>query len=134
MKAFVRLLSIVVVSLFGIALLGFTAHAAKNKKSRSQNVPRAATSLSATPASSSLATPPPGTPRFFTYQSPAGVVDSAGEPSMGSNWTKEAVNHNTNVGGSTNDIPNGRTSLYLCRFSPAMAHITCDDCFSPAAV
>src|SRR6266404_3855382 len=131
MKAFIRLF-LVVCALLGVALITFTAHAAQNKTSRSQNVPRAATSLSATPASSPASTPPPGAPRFFTYLSPAGVVDSAGEPSVGSNWTQEAINHNTNVGGSTNNIPNGGTSLYFGGFSPAMAKVTWDDCSSPA--
>src|SRR5689334_17751692 len=123
MKAFIRLLS-VVLFLFGIALLGFTAQAAKNKKSRSQNVLRA--------PSVTASTLPAGTPRFFTYQSPAGVADSAGEPSVGSNWTQDAVDHNTNVGGSTNNIPNGGTSLYFGGFLPAMAKVTWDDCSSPA--
>ena len=131
MKAFIRLLSIVV-SLFGIALLGFTANAEKNKKSRSQNVSRASTSLGATSAPSAASTPPPGTARFFTYQSPAGVVDSAGEPSVGSNWTHEVVNHNTNINATTNNIPNGGTALYFGGFSPAMAKVTWDDCSSPA--
>jgi len=131
MKAFVRLL-LVVCAVFGVALIGFTAYAAKNKKSRSQSVSRASTDLSATSASSPTSTPPPGTPRFFTYQSPAGVADSAGEPSVGSNWTKEATNHNTNVGGLTNNIPNGGTSLYFGGFLPAMAKVTWDDCSSPA--
>lgn len=126
MKAFIRLL--LVISLFGAALLSFTAYAAKNKKSQSQRVSRASTSLSATPAS----TPPPGTARFFTYLSPTGVADSAGEPSVGSNWTQDVVNHNTNVGGSTNNIPNGGTSLYFGGFLPAMAKVTWDDCSSPA--
>src|SRR4029077_1413901 len=132
MKAFVRLL-LVVCAVFGVALISFTAHAAKNKKSRSQSVSRASTDLSETPASSPTSTPPPGTPRFFTYQSPAGVADSAGEPSVGSNWTKEATNHNTNVGGSTNNIPNGGTSLYFGGFLSSMVKVTWDDCSSPAS-
>jgi hypothetical protein len=131
MKAFIRLLFIVS-ALFGVALISFTAYAAKNKKLRSQDVSRASTSLSATPASSPASIPPPGTPRFFTYLSPAGVADSAGEPSVGSNWTQDTVNHNTNVGGSTNNIPNGGTSLYFGGFLPAMAKVTWDDCSSPA--
>jgi len=44
------------------------------------------------------------------------VADSSGEPSIGSNWTKEAISHNTNVNGSTNNIPNGGTSLYFGGF------------------
>src|SRR5438874_9511075 len=77
-------------------------------------------------------TAPAGTPRFFNYMSPQGVADSSGEPSIGSNWTKDTVCHNTNVGGSTNNIPNGGTSLYFGGFSAAMAKVTWDDCSSPA--
>jgi len=77
-------------------------------------------------------TAPPGTPRFFNYQSPKGVADSVGEPSIGSNWTKETVSHNTNVDGTTNNIPNGGTSLFFGGFSPAMAKVTWNDCSSPS--
>src|SRR5438034_9540062 len=77
-------------------------------------------------------TAPPGAPRFFSYMSPQGVADSSGEPSIGSNWTKEVVCHNTNVNGSTNNIPNGGTSLYFGGFSAAMAKVTWNDCSSPA--
>jgi PKD repeat protein len=76
--------------------------------------------------------PTAGLPRFFIYQSPQGVADDAGEPSIGSNWTKEAINHNHNVDGSINDIPNGGTSLYFGGFLDAMAKVTWDDCSSPA--
>ncbi|HEV1994867.1 MAG TPA: choice-of-anchor Q domain-containing protein, partial [Candidatus Acidoferrum sp.] len=78
-------------------------------------------------------TPPPGTPRFFNYQSPPGTGDSAGEPSIGSNWTKETISHNHNVNGSPdNNIPNGGTSLYFGGFLPSMVKVTWDDCSSPA--
>src|SRR5882724_1557090 len=91
-------------------------------------------SFASTPSSTSTvtATAPPGTPRFFSYMSPQGVADSSGEPSIGSNWTKEAISHNHNVNGSINNIPNGGTSLYFGGFSPAMAKVTWDDCSSPA--
>ncbi|HYR22719.1 MAG TPA: choice-of-anchor Q domain-containing protein [Chthoniobacterales bacterium] len=79
------------------------------------------------------ASPPPGTPRFFNYQSPPGVGDSAGEPSIGSNWTKETISHNHNVNGSPdNNIPNGGTSLYFGGFLPSMVKLTWDECSSPA--
>jgi len=72
-------------------------------------------------------------PRFFNYMSPQGVGDSAGEPSIGSNWTKEAINHNHHVDGSPdNNIPNGGTSLYFGGFLSAMVKVTWDDCSSPA--
>ena len=81
-----------------------------------------------TATATTAATAAPGSPRFFLYMSPPGVADSSGEPSIGSNWTKEAISHNTNVNGSTNNIPNGGTSLYFGGFSAAMAKVTWDDC------
>src|SRR5438874_10312202 len=93
------------------------------------------TLTSAAPSTSTTTvntTAPPGTPRFFSYMSPSGVADSSGEPSIGSNWTREAISHNHNVNGSINNIPNGGTSLYFGGFSPAMAKVTWDDCSSPA--
>jgi PKD repeat protein len=93
----------------------------------------AANPTSTTTASTTAAAAiPAGLPRFFNYMSPQGVADSSGEPSIGSNWTKEAINQNHNVNGSVNNIPNGGTSLYFGGFSPAMAKVTWDDCSSPA--
>jgi hypothetical protein len=74
----------------------------------------------------------PGAPRFFTYMSPPGVADSAGEPSIGSNWTKETVFTNHNLNGTTNSIPNGGSTLYFGGFLPAMLKVTFSDCSSPA--
>jgi hypothetical protein len=85
-----------------------------------------------TPTPTPTATPVAALPRFLNYLSPQGVADSAGEPSIGSNWTKEAISHNTNINGSINNIPNGGTSLYFGGFLPAMAKVTWDDCSSPA--
>src|SRR5438132_11115596 len=87
-------------------------------------------SFAQTTTTSSTATP--GLPRFFIYMSPQGVADDAGEPSIGSNWTREATNHNHNVDGSVNDILNGGKSLYFGGFLDAMAKVTWDDCSSPA--
>src|SRR5437899_2630131 len=92
----------------------------------------AASRTGATSTATVNTTAPPGAPRFFSYMSPQGVADSSGEPSIGSNWTKEVVCHNTNVNGSTNNIPNGGTSLYFGGFSAAMAKVTWNDCSSPA--
>jgi hypothetical protein len=91
--------------------------------------------ISFTVQSNQTCNPNAGTnpPRFFTYLSPQGVGDSAGEPSIGSNWTKEAINHNHHVDGSPdNNIPNGGTSLYFGGFLSAMVKVTWDDCSSPA--
>jgi hypothetical protein len=66
------------------------------------------------------------------YMSPQGIGDSAGEPSIGSNWTTEAISHNHNVAGSINNIPNGGTSLYFGGFLASMLKVTWDDCSSPA--
>jgi len=87
-----------------------------------------------TPTPTPTPTPTSGTPRFFVYMSPQGVGDSAGEPSIGSNWTKEAIDHNHNINGSVNDIPNGGTSLYFGGFLPDMLKVTWDDCSSPAGI
>ena len=92
----------------------------------------ATATTAATATATTAAAAAPGSPRFFLYMSPPGVADSSGEPSIGSNWTKEAISHNTNVNGSTNNIPNGGTSLYFGGFSAAMAKVTWDDCSSPA--
>jgi hypothetical protein len=83
----------------------------------------------ATPSSSTA-----GAPRFFTYLSPKGVADSAGEPSIGSNWTRETVFHNTFVNGTDNAIPNGGSSLYFGGFLSYMLKVTFSDCSSPATV
>ena len=87
-----------------------------------------------TPTPTATATSVTGAPRFFTYMSPQGVGDSAGEPSIGSNWTKEAIDHNHNIDGSINNIPNGGTSLYFGGFLPDMLKVTWDDCSSPAGI
>src|SRR5438105_13462499 len=63
----------------------------------------AASSTGSTSTATVNTTAPPGTPRFFNYTSPQGVADSSGEPSIGGNWTKETVCHNTNVNCSTNN-------------------------------
>ncbi|HST30819.1 MAG TPA: hypothetical protein VLK27_08280 [Chthoniobacterales bacterium] len=73
-----------------------------------------------------------GTPRFQIYMSPQGVGESAGEPSLGSNWTKEAIDQNHNINGTVNNIPNGGTSLYFGGFLSSMLKVTWDDCSSPA--
>jgi hypothetical protein len=133
MKAFARfhvLLLFLTISV--VTLVALSAQGARKRKSDGQTPSRAPASLS--PVATAASTPPPGTPRFFNYQAPAGVGDSAGEPSIGSNWTKEAINHNTNVDGSTNNIPNGGTSLYFGGFLPDMVKVTWDDCSSPAGI
>ncbi len=95
----------------------------------------------ATPAPITAPTPapPPGTPRFFNYVSPQGIMDSAGEPSIGSNWNTEntaygsgALFKNKFMSGIENPIPNGGTTLYFGGFSPTLARIIFDDCSSPA--
>jgi len=78
-------------------------------------------------------TPPPpppapaGTPRFFNYVSPQGTGDDAGEPSIGSNWTREQVFSN-----SMRSIPNGGSTTYFGGFLPYLLKITFNDCQSPA--
>jgi PKD repeat protein len=69
----------------------------------------------------------PGVPRFFNYQSPAGIATSVGEPSIGSNWKSEKTFTN-----SLFSIPNGGTALLFGGFSPTLARTTFNDCSSPA--
>src|SRR5260370_26149816 len=96
-------------------------------------------SFASTPSSTSTATAtvtttaPPGTPRFFNYMSPQGVADSSGQPSIGSNWTREEVSPNHNVNGSINNIPNAGTSLYFGGVLPPLAESTRGDCSFPSA-
>jgi len=70
-----------------------------------------------------------GPPRFFNYTSPSGVGDDSGEPSIGSNWTRESVFSN-----SLRSIPNGGTANYFGGFSPYMLNVVFNDCQSPALV
>jgi len=70
-----------------------------------------------------------GPPRFFNYPSPVGVGDDSGEPSIGSNWTRESVFSN-----SRGSIPNGGSANYFGGFSPYMLNVIFDDCQSPAHV
>lgn len=80
-----------------------------------------------------------GPPRFFNYQSPQGVADSVGEPSIGSNWKTENTAYGTSaqfknkfVNGADNPIPNGGTTLFFGGFNPSLVRIIFDDCSSPA--
>jgi Fibronectin type III domain/Dockerin type I domain len=121
-------------SMGAVVLLVLSVQAlARGKKSQ---VTRQVTSHKVTNSTSTSSTltsvPLTGVPRFFVYMSPQGVADSAGEPSIGSNWTREATDHNTNLDGSINDIPNGGTSLYFGGFLSSMVKVTWDDCSSPA--
>ncbi|MEY2481328.1 MAG: hypothetical protein QOI04_2255 [Verrucomicrobiota bacterium] len=120
-----QLAGVLLVTAFILAILASSgaANRAIRSTSRKSTAPRVAPAVVA----------PPGTPRFMNYMSPQGVADSAGEPSIGSNWTKEAINHNHHVDGSPdNNIPNGGTSLYFGGFLSSMVKVTWDDCTSPA--
>src|ERR1043166_6480977 len=79
------------------------------------------------PASATATTP--GTPRFMNFPAPPGVGTSAGEPSIGSNWTSEQTFSNSN-----GPIPNGGTATYFGGFLPYMLKVTFNDCQSPANV
>src|SRR5689334_624196 len=70
-----------------------------------------------------------GPPRFFNYTSPVGVGDDSGEPSIGSNWTRETVFNN-----SRGPIPNGGSTNYFGGFAPYMLNVIFNDCQSPALV
>lgn len=72
----------------------------------------------------------PGVPRFFNYQSPPGIANSVGEPSIGSNWkTEKTFSNSLNA-----SLPNGGTVLLFGGFSPSLARATFNDCSSPAGV
>jgi PKD domain-containing protein len=71
----------------------------------------------------------PGDPRFMNYYSPTGVADDAGEPTLGSNWTRESSFSN-----SMFTIPNGGTTNYFGGFLPYMLNAIFNDCQSPALV
>jgi hypothetical protein len=114
---------------FVITAVTLAAAARKGGKTTKARAHHVAASAPAAPTASVL---PAGTPRFFTYMSPAGVGDSAGEPSIGSNWTKETTFHNTLVNGTVNNLPNGGSTLYYGGFLPDMLKVTFSDCSSPA--
>ena len=84
-----------------------------------------------TPGGTPTPTPTPpavaGAPRYQNYDSPPGVADDAGEPSIGINWNTEKTFSNSKF-----QIPNGGTSLYYGGFLSYMLRITFDDCSSPA--
>jgi hypothetical protein len=117
----------------GLVLLSFAAipAGARSPWKRPISTTRTSRATAATsPAPAAVASA--GSPRFFTYMSPAGVADSAGEPSIGSNWTRETIFTNHNINGTTNSIPNGGSTLYFGGFLPAMLKVTFSDCSSPA--
>ena len=90
--------------------------------------------FNSTPGAMPTPTPTPApTPRFFTYLSPPGIGDSAGEPSLVQLLPMEQIFTNHNVNGSTNAIPNGGSTLYFGGFLPSMLKITFNDCSSPAS-
>lgn len=117
----------------GLVLLSFAAIPAGARSLWKRPISTARASRAAvTTTSTSAAVASAGDPRFFTYMSPPGVGDSAGEPSIGSNWTKETIFTNHNVDGSTNSLPNGGSSLYFGGFLSDMLKVTFSDCSSPA--
>ena len=90
---------------------------------------------------------PPGTPRFVNHYAPPGVLEDAGEPTMGVNWRTENVsrpknvpgaqtfrNRNRATGAENPVIPNGGTSLYYGGINSIFLRANFDDCSSPASV
>ena len=90
---------------------------------------------------------PPGTPRFVNHYAPPGVLEDAGEPTMGVNWRTENVSRPKNVPGAQTFrnrvratgaenpvIPNGGTSLYYGGVNSIFLRANFDDCSSPASV
>lgn len=99
-----------------------------------------------TPTPTPSATPvAPGTPRFVNHYAPPGVLEDAGEPTMGVNWKTENVsrptagdqtfrNKNRATGADNPVIRNGGTSLYYGGVNSIFLRANFDDCSSPAAV
>ena len=95
-----------------------------------------------TPGGSPGATPAvPNQPRYVNHYAPPGVMEDAGEPTMGVNWNSE--NNPRGIAtefankfrdGSTNAVPNGGTSLYYGGINDYFLRATFDDCSSPAGV
>ena len=83
----------------------------------------------------------PGVPRYVNHYAPPGVMEDAGEPTMGVNWKTENVARpagstnfkNTNRNGSQNQTLNGGTSMYYGGINSYFLRATFDDCSSPAA-
>lgn len=97
-----------------------------------------------TPTGTPTPTPePPGQPRFTNYYAPPGVMEDAGEPTLGVNWLSEnnprapnAVRFANTIRttGATNPTFNGGTSLYYGGINNFFLRATFDDCASPALV
>ncbi len=90
-----------------------------------------------TPTPSGTPTPTPlpsGVPRYFTYHAPAGTGESAGEPSIGSNWLTENIARapGQTFANSNGTVFNGGTAAYYGGFLSEMLRITFDDCSSPS--
>ena len=90
---------------------------------------------------------PPGSPRFVNHYAPPGVLEDAGEPTMGVNWNTENIsrpkdvpgaqtfrNRNRATGAENPVIGNGGTSLYYGGVNSIFLRANFDDCSSPAAV
>jgi PKD domain-containing protein/fibronectin type III domain protein len=71
-----------------------------------------------------------GPPRFINYQFPTGIGDDSGEPSIGSNWTREQSFMNS----SGIPLPNGGSVNYFGGFQKYMTNVIYNDCASPARV
>ncbi|HEX8618185.1 MAG TPA: fibronectin type III domain-containing protein, partial [Thermoanaerobaculia bacterium] len=100
----------------------------------------------ATSVSAAIPTPTPtpaapGAPRFVNHYAPPGVMEDAGEPTMGVNWLTEnnprgiaTAFKNKFRNGAENQTFNGGTSLYYGGVNNFFLRATFDDCASPALV
>ncbi len=96
-----------------------------------------------TPTPTPTATPLAGIPRFHNHYAPPGVMEDAGEPTLGINWNSEnnprspnaTVFKNKNrLTGTENQTFNGGTSLYYGGINNYFLRATFDDCASPALI
>jgi hypothetical protein len=95
-----------------------------------QPAPTPVPTATPTPGGTPAPTPDPAlAPRYTNHTTPAGVAESAGEPSVGVNWRSERSFSN-----SAGSVPNGGTVTYFGGFLPYMLRATFDDSVSPASV
>ncbi|CAN5706339.1 hypothetical protein BH20VER1_BH20VER1_20630 [soil metagenome] len=127
---------------FSIRVVYFAATAA-DQYSASATVVGGVPTPTPTPTGTPTPTPnPAGVPRFVNHYAPPGVMEDAGEPTMGVNWNTEnnprppnaTLFNNKFRSGAVNQTFNGGTSLYYGGINNFFLRATFDDCASPALV
>jgi hypothetical protein len=126
---------------FMVHVVYWAATAADQYTASATSVPGAAPTPTPSPGATPTPTPiPPGAPRFVNHYAPPGVMEDAGEPTMGVNWRTEnnprgiasAFKNKIRATGAENQTFNGGTSLYYGGVNNYFLRATFDDCASPA--